>query len=380
MNKPIYLDYAATTPVHPTVLEHMLPYLQGKFGNAGSEQHLYGWEAEEAIVEARTSIAHYFGGKAKQVIFTSGATESNNLAIQGFLKQFEKPGHIISSKIEHKAVLEVCKYLESTGWQVTYLSPNTLGEITAQQVVEAIRPETKLVSLMWVNNELGSILPIDEILLICKAHQIIFHSDATQALGKIDLQNRSLPDMITFSGHKMYGPKGIGGLYLTNTSISLQPLVFGGNQERGLRSGTLPTHQIVGLASAFKLLPEMLEKASFYEFWKQKMIKMLQQHFESHLILHTSQSVVPQILNFSLKGVDGENLFEILSDLALSNGSACNAKTKNPSYVIKALGCSDAEAFATIRLSMGWMNTAEEMEYALGYLEEKLKQVYERVG
>lgn len=380
MNKPIYLDNAATTPVHPMVLEQLLPYLQGKFGNSGSEQHLFGWEAEEVILEARTSIAHYFGGKAKQLIFTSGATESNNLAIQGFLKNFKEPGHIISSKIEHKAVLEVCKYLESTGWQVTYLTPSSSGEITPQQVMDAIRTDTKLVSLMWVNNELGSILDVDAVTKICREHQIIFHSDATQALGKIELNNDFLPDLLTFSGHKMHGPKGIGGLYMSNEAVQLKPLIFGGNQERGLRSGTLPTHQIVGLAAAFKLLPEMLAKSSFYEFWKQKIIKMLQQHFDSIFTINSPKSSVSSILNFTLKGIDGEFLFEKLADLALSNGSACNAKSKNPSYVIKALGKSDAEAFSTIRLSMGLMNTETEMEYVLTFLEEKLKQVYEGVG
>ena len=375
MKFPIYLDYAATTPIHAPVIEAMLPYFQDNYGNSGSQQHLYGWQAEESIEQSRATIAQYFKVKSRQVIFTSGATESNNLAIQGCLKGFETPGHIITCSTEHKAVLEVFRFLESQGWQVTYLKVDTKGQISLDDLERSIQQNTHLISVMWVNNETGIVHPINEIIKISRKHEIVFHCDATQALGKLDLQQQDLPDLLSFSSHKIYGPKGIGGLILNNELIKLYPLVFGGNQERGLRSGTLPTQQIVGMAKAFELIPTLLGKTSFYQRWRFELIKMLESKFGNKVLIHSNDSCVPSIFCFSVKDIDWEELFQRFHKLALSNGSACNAKTKNPSHVFLAMGMTKQTALSTVRLSMGYMTTDEEMEFALNFLEQQLSQL-----
>jgi len=373
--KTIYLDYAATTPVHKNVMDTMLPYFQDKFGNSGSQQHLYGWEAEEVIEQARATIAQCFQVKNRQIVFTSGATESNNLAIQGYLKSFSSPGHLITCQTEHKAVLEVFQHLEIQGWQVTYLSVDTNGQISLIDLQNSIQSTTRLISLMWVNNETGNLHPIPEIVQIAKANQIVLHCDATQALGKIDVSAVDLPDLISFSAHKIYGPKGIGGLVIKNESIQLQPLVFGGNQERGLRSGTLPTPQIVGMAEAFKLLPVMLNKGLLYKKWNIKLGEMLKNKFPNKIVFNSCQNSIPSILSFSIKNIDWEELFNRLPQIAVSNGSACNSKTKNPSHVLMAMGLDKHTALSTIRLSMGLFSTDEEMAFTLDYLETQLSQL-----
>lgn len=375
MKFPIYLDYAATTPVHPLVLDHMLPYFQVNFGNSGSQQHLYGWQAEEAVEQSRASLASYFTVKSRQVVFTSGATESNNLAILGYLNGFDTPGHVITCSTEHKAVLEVFAFLASKGWEVSYLSVDSFGRISLEELQNEIRQDTQLISIMWVNNETGVIHPIEEIIEISKKNEIVFHCDITQALGKLDLQSKKLPDLISFSGHKIYGPKGIGGLVIQNEKIKLHPIVFGGNQERGLRSGTLPTQQIVGLAKAFKLIPTLLEKNRFYQHWKSELINLLKSKFGNKVLIHSIDNSVPSIVSFSVKDIDWEELFQRLNKLALSNGSACNAKTKNPSHVFIAMGMTKELALSTIRLSMGFMTSEEEMKYALNYLEHQLNHL-----
>ncbi len=375
MKLPIYLDYAATTPIHDSVMEKMLPYFQHKFGNSGSQQHIFGWEADEAIEQARISIANYFQLKPRQLIFTSGATESNNLAIQGFLKNFNKPGHLITSKTEHKSVLEVYQHFETVGWEVTYLSVNSIGEISLEELIASIRKDTHLISIMWVNNETGCIQPISDIVSIAKEKQIVFHCDATQALGKIELSDVELPDLITFSGHKIYAPKGIGGVLISNEQVSLKPIVFGGNQERGLRSGTLPTQQIVGLAAAFSLIPELLKRTEFYKLWNHKFVKLLHGNFSTNTVVNSSTDGVPHILNFSVQQVDWEEMFEKLHKIAVSNGSACNAKSKTPSHVLTQMGLSNNLALSSIRLSMGLQTTEEELQYTLNYLEEQLNQL-----
>lgn len=372
MNFPIYLDNAATTQVHPMVLDAMLPYFIENYGNSGSQQHLLGWQADEAIEKSRKVIANYFQVKSRQIIFTSGATESNNLAIQGYLKNFPDKGHIITTRTEHKSVLAVFQALEKAGWNVSYLPVDQFGAIDLNELRSSIQAKTRLISLMWVNNETGLIHPIEDVCQIAKEKNIVFHCDATQALGKIDISKGKLPDLISFSGHKIYGPKGIGGLVISNQDIQIHPLVYGGDQERGLRSGTLPTQQIVGLAKAFELIPELLTKNEFYSKWKNGIADLLITKFSEFVQINSSDHSVPSILNFSIKRFDWEEMFEKLSKLALSNGSACNAKSQKPSYVLQELGVPSATALSSIRLSMGYFTTEEEMEFILAYLEQQL--------
>lgn len=372
MNFPIYLDNAATTQVHPMVLDAMLPYFLENYGNSGSQQHLLGWQADEAIEKSRKVIANYFQVKSRQIIFTSGATESNNLAIQGYLKNFPDKGHIITTRTEHKSVLAVFQALEKAGWNVSYLPVDQFGAIDLNELRSSIQAKTRLISLMWVNNETGLIHPIKDVCQIAKEKNIVFHCDATQALGKIDISKGKLPDLISFSGHKIYGPKGIGGLVISNEDIQIYPLVFGGDQERGLRSGTLPTQQIVGLAKAFELIPELLTKNEFYSKWKNRIADLLTTKFSELVQINSSDNSVPSILNFSIKRFDWEEMFEKLSKLALSNGSACNAKSQKPSYVLQELGVPSATALSSIRLSIGYFITEEEMEFILAYLEQQL--------
>jgi cysteine desulfurase len=367
LQKPIYFDYAATTPVHPLVLQEMLPYFTEDFGNAGSNLHYYGWVAEEAIQKARTYIAQYFSLPASSVLFTSGATESNNLAIQGFLSG-KKPGHIITSALEHKAVLAVCQQMESLGWLVTYLLPNENGIIEVADVYDAIQSNTVLISLMLVNNELGTITDYEAIRALADTHQITFHSDATQAIGKIDLQGNTLPHLMSISGHKVYGPKGIGAL-IVQPGVQIHPLVFGGDQERGIRSGTLAVQQIVGLASCFKLIPELLTHAQTLAEYKSRIEKAVPKHWKLN-VQHSS--TVPHIVSISLPETDWETLFQRIPNLAVSNGSACNAKTHLPSHVLKSIGLSDAEALATLRISMGLGTTTQDVDFLISYLNEKL--------
>jgi cysteine desulfurase len=356
MNQPIYLDYAATTPVHPEVLSAMLPYFTEVFGNAGSSSHLYGWRAAEAVEHSRSTVANYFDVKPSEVIFTSGATESINLAIRGYL--IDKPkGHLISSALEHKAVLEVFHALALEGWEVTYLKD-------ISELAIAIRPSTVLVSLMLVNNELGSILPYREVLELCEEHGICFHTDATQAIGKLDLDVKSLPHLLSFSGHKVYGPKGIGVLIHRRP---LQAISFGGGQERCLRPGTLPVPLMVGLARAIELIPQWLSKELFYREAKNKFIAVL-----PTLSINSPLNSVPSILNFTLKGADWERMFQELTGLAFSNGSACNAKTELPSHVLKALGHSDEDALASARFSLGYFTTEQDVERVCTILVQKL--------
>jgi cysteine desulfurase len=367
LQKPIYFDYAATTPVHSAVLNDMLPYFSEEFGNAGSNQHYYGWVAEEAIQKSRAQIAQYFKLPSSSVVFTSGATESNNLAIQGFLSG-KKPGHIITSSIEHKAVLAVCQQMQSLGWAVTYLTPNSSGLIELEDIKAAIQPNTVLISLMLVNNELGTILDYEAVRSLADLNQITFHSDATQAIGKIDLQGKQLPHLLSISGHKVYGPKGIGAL-IVQTSVKIQPIVFGGDQERGIRSGTLAVQQIIGLASCFKLIPELLIHAQKLAQFKSRIAQAVPNHWK--LNAH-HEATVPHILSVSLPETDWETLFQRIPAVALSNGSACNAKTHLPSHVLKAIGLSDAEALATLRISMGLGTTSDDVNFLISYLTEKL--------
>ncbi len=358
-NQPIYLDYAATTPVHPGVLSAMLPYFTEIFGNAGSSSHLYGWRAAEAVEQSRNTVASYFQVKQAEVVFTSGATESINLGIRGYL-QGKPKGHLITSALEHKAVLEVFRALENEGWEVTYIKE-------VSELAFVFRSDTALVSLMLVNNELGSILPYQDVLKLCEARDICFHSDATQALGKMELDLNALPHLISFSGHKIYGPKGIGGLIARKP---IQAISYGGGQERGLRPGTLPVPLIVGLAKAVEFIPEFLSKTAFYKASIEKLKTIIPADS-----LNTPTNSVPSILNFTLKGADWERMFQVLNALAFSNGSACNAKTELPSHVLKALGHSDEDALASARLSLGYFTTSEEVDVICEILSQKLPQL-----
>lgn len=333
----------------------MLPYFTEVFGNSGSSAHLYGWRAAEAVEQSRASIASYFRVKPAEVVFTSGATESINLGIRGFL-QGKPKGHLITSVLEHKAVLEVFHALENEGWVVTYL-------LDVADLESVIRPDTVLVSLMLVNNELGTILDYEAVLRLCEAHGICFHTDATQAIGKLSLTK--LPHLLSFSGHKIYGPKGIGALI---SRVPLQPISFGGGQERGLRPGTLPVPLIVGLAKAVEMIPEWLSKAAFYQKAKVRLAALLP-------FINSPVNSVPSILNFTLKGADWERMYQVLNGLAFSNGSACNAKTELPSHVLKALGHSDEDALASGRFSLGYFTTDEEIDRACEILSQNLPKL-----
>ena len=368
LKKPIYFDYAATTPVHSDVLKAMLPYFSEEFGNAGSSQHYFGWAAEEAIETSRKKISSYFGVQARHVVFTSGATESNNLCILGYLKDRPK-GHLITSSIEHKAVLQVFQELAHQGWSVTFLKPNPLGCIEVSEVEQAIRPDTTLVSLMMVNNETGNMTDFQGISLLCKPANIIFHSDATQAIGKLDLmQYEHLPDLLSFSGHKIYGPKGIGGI-IFNSKVELKPLTFGGGQERGLRPGTLPVQQIVALAACFDLMPLLIESLEQVSAYKSRIVKGLHGEF----VLNSAENEsVPHILNISIPNMDWEELYRRIPAIAVSNGSACNAKSQLPSHVMKALGHSDALALSTLRISLSYLTQESDVDFLIDYLNKQL--------
>jgi len=376
MDSPRYFDYASTTPVDPVVLDSMMPYFSEVFGNAGSGQHYYGWQAHDAVEQARKQIASYFNAHSSQVIFTSGATESNNLAITGFLAELT-PAHVITSSIEHKAVLEVFKQLETLGWEVTYLKPTAQGEITLDIVREAILPgQTKFISLMWVNNELGTINPIHSIADLCVKHGIVFHTDATQAIGKLAIHQGSLPDLISFSGHKIYSPKGIGGLIIKK-GIQLHAQLLGGGQERNMRSGTLAVQQIVALGTSFLRLPTYLAQIDRLKMFQKSIEHTLTTHFPDKLQVNgNTLNRVPHIMNITLMDVDWENMFRAMPKIAVSNGSACNARKHVASHVLMALGHKEANALSTLRISLSHLTTDDEKRFLEEYLVEKIGLLY----
>jgi len=368
LKKPIYFDYAATTPVHPDVLQAMLPYFTEDFGNPGSSQHYYGWVAEEAVEFSRLKICNYFGLKSHQLVFTSGATESNNLAILGYLKD-KQPGHLITSLIEHKAVLQIFQALELEGWSVTYLKPNENGIIEIDAFEKAIQPDTLLASLMMINNETGNLTDFQSISRICRLKGICFHSDATQAIGKLDLyQSSDLPDLISFSGHKIYGPKGIGGLLITST-INLHALSLGGGQERGLRPGTLPVQQIVGLAACFDLIPSLLTAEEKIKNYKTRILQGL---LGEYILNSNDNQAVPHILSISIPQVEWEDLYRKISTIAVSNGSACNAKSQLPSHVLLAHGHTNDLALSTVRISLSYLTKETDIDILITTLNEQV--------
>jgi cysteine desulfurase len=370
LKKPIYFDYASTTPVHPDVINAMMPYFSEEYGNAGSSQHYYGWAADEAVESSRKKIAAYFGVNDRQLIFTSGATESNNVAIQGYLQEKE-PGHLITSSIEHKAVLQVFQYLEKLGWSVTYLSPNSAGCIDVTSVGNAMQSNTLLVSLMMVNNETGNVTDFQSIAKVCRQKGICYHSDATQAIGKIDLKTcPNLPDLISFSGHKIYGPKGIGAL-LINTTSTIKPLMFGGGQERNVRPGTVAVQQVVALAACFDLMPSLINVIPQIQLYKYRILQKLR---VEHILNSSDKQSVPHIISLSFPNMDWEELYRKIPTIAVSNGSACNAKSQLPSHVMKAYGHTDAMALATIRISLSYLTKESDIDFLIEYLNNQLEQ------
>lgn len=370
MQLPIYLDYSATTPVDPRVAEKMMACLttEGVFGNPASRSHLFGWKAEEAVENARRQVADLLNADPREIVWTSGATESNNLAIKGAAHFYSKKGkHVITSKIEHKAVLDTCRQLEREGFEVTYLDPTDKGLITPEAIAAALREDTVVVSIMHANNEIGTINDIAGIGEVCRANGVVFHVDAAQTAGKITIDMEAMKvDLLSMSAHKMYGPKGVGALYVRRKPrIRLEAQMHGGGHERGMRSGTLPTHQIVGMGAACEIAREEMAKDAAHslalrnQFWDG--LKDIEQvhvngDFEQRL---------PGNLNVSLAFVEGESLIMSLKDLAVSSGSACTSASLEPSYVLRALGLNDELAHSSLRFSFGRFTTPEEVDYAI---------------
>lgn len=367
----IYLDNNATTPCDPRVIEVMLPYFFEKPGNAASRNHPFGWEAEEAVDTARNQIAHLIAADPKEIVLTSGATESDNLALKGLFELYRRKGqHLITVNTEHKAVLDTCKHLEKMGAEVTYLGVDSAGLIDLDELEKAIRPDTLMVSVMWANNETGVIQPMAAIGEICARHGIFFFSDATQAVGKIPTHPREYGiHMMAFSGHKMYGPKGVGALYVSNQNprVKLAAQLDGGGHERGMRSGTLNVPGIVGFGHAAMLAnKEMMEEYDRLENLRDHFEKEIRAQLEEVYINGSIQHRMPHVSNLSFRHVDGENLMMTFNQtMAVSSGSACTSASLDPSHVLVALGMGDDLAHAALRISMGRFNTAEEIDLAI---------------
>jgi len=377
MKLPIYLDYSATTPVDPRVAELMMKYLtmDGDFGNPASRSHRFGWQAEEAVDVAREQIADLINADSREIVFTSGATESNNLAIKGAAHFYGKKGkHIITAKTEHKAVLDTCRQLEREGYEVTYLEPGTDGIVTPAQLQEALREDTILVTLMHVNNEIGVIQDIAEFGEICRANKVILHVDAAQSAGKVEIDVQTMKvDLISFSAHKVYGPKGIGALYVSRKPrIRLEGQMHGGGHERGMRSGTLPTHQIVAMGEAFRIAKEeMVEENARFLKLRTRLLDGVS-GMEEVYVNGSMESRIAGNINISFNYVEGESLVMALKDLAVSSGSACTSASLEPSYVLRAIGRDDELAHSSIRFSIGRFTTEEEIDYAVKIICENI--------
>lgn len=370
MQLPIYLDYSATTPVDPRVAKVMADCLtsEGNFGNPASRSHMFGWKAEEAVENARRQVADLINADPREIVWTSGATESDNLAIKGVAHFNHKRGkHLITSKIEHKAVLDSFRQLEREGFEVTYLDPNSDGIIAPEQVADAIREDTTLVSLMHVNNEIGVITDIAAIGEICRSNKVFFHVDAAQSAGKVAIDMDAMKvDLMSFSAHKVYGPKGIGALYVRRKPrVRLEAQMHGGGHERGMRSGTLPTHQIVGMGEAFRIAKEEMEKDTAHVLALRNRLLEGVKDMEQVHVNGSLEQRVPANLNISFAFVEGESLLMSLKDLAVSSGSACTSASLEPSYVLRALGLDDEMAHSSIRFSFGRFTSEEEVDYAI---------------
>ena len=377
---PIYMDYSATTPVDPRVADKMIPYLTEKFGNPASRSHEFGWVAEKAVEEAREQVAALVNADSREIVWTSGATESNNLAIKGAAHFYKGKGkHLVTVMTEHKAVLDTMRHLESEGYEVTYLVPESNGLVDLEKFKAALRPDTTVASIMLVNNEIGVIQDIAALGEVCRAKGVIFHVDAAQATGKvaIDLANLKV-DLMSFSAHKTYGPKGVGALYVQRKPrIRLEAQMHGGGHERGLRSGTLATHQIVGMGEAFRIArEEMATENERIRYLRDRLYKGLSQIEEVHVNGDMEQRV-PHNLNISFNFVEGESLIMAIRDLAVSSGSACTSASLEPSYVLRALGRSDELAHSSIRFSIGRFTSEAEVDYAIELLKAKIGRLRE---
>ena len=377
---PVYLDYAATTPVDKRVAEKMIPYLTETFGNPASNSHAFGWEAEEAVEKARADIAALINADPKEIVFTSGATESDNLAIKGAANFYKTKGkHLITVKTEHKAVLDTMRELERQGFEVTYLGVQENGLIDLEELKAAIRDDTILISVMWVNNEIGVVQDIPAIGEICRERKIIFHVDAAQACGKVPVDVEAAKvDLLSMSGHKVYGPKGIGALYVRRKPrVRLEAQMHGGGHERGFRSGTLPTHQIVGMGEAFRIAKEELEQdMAHYRKLRDIFLKGIE-GIEEVYINGDLEHRTPNNLNVSFNFVEGESLIMAVKELAVSSGSACTSASLEPSYVLRALGRNDELAHSSLRITFGRMTTEEEVQFAAELIKSKIGKLRE---
>jgi cysteine desulfurase len=383
MKLPIYMDYHSTTPLDPQVLEAMMPYLTEKFGNAASRNHSFGWQAEAAVEKGRNQIAHLIDAQPKEIIFTSGATESDNLALVGIAEAYQENGnHIITCVTEHKAILDTCNYLEKKGFQITYLPVDHYGQVAPDDVKKALTDKTILVSLMAANNEIGTLHPLQEIGKITKAKGIMFHTDAAQAAGKIPLNVQSMNiDLMSLSGHKIYGPKGIGALYVRskNPRVKLAPLIHGGGHERGMRSGTLNVPGIVGMGKACEIAEEkMSEESMRLRFLRDKLEQALMKNLDPvYLNGHPTQRL-PNNLNLSFAFVKSEALIMEMKEIAVSSGATCASATQEPSYVLKAIGLNDELVRSSIRYGLGRFNTEEEVNYVAEKTIAVVKQLRDK--
>ena len=378
----IYLDYASTTPVDPRVASKMMKFLtpDGEFGNPASRSHRFGWKADEAVEEARSHVANLVNCDPREIVWTSGATEADNLAVKGVARFYKSKGnHIITSKIEHKAVLDPCRQLEREGFEVTYLEPNEGGVINPQDVKAAMKDSTILISLMHINNELGSLNDLTEIGNIAREAGTFFHVDAAQSTGKVDIDLSKLPvDLMSFSAHKTYGPKGIGALFVRRKPrVRIEALIHGGGHERGMRSGTLATHQIVGMGEAFRIAKEEMKQdndkiIAFHEKFLREAMKIEHAYLNGDV-----ENKVPNILNISFNFVEGESLIMGLKDIAVSSGSACTSASLEPSYVLRALGRKDELAHSSIRFSFGRFTKEEDIDKTLSILHNVVERLRE---
>ncbi len=380
MNYPIYLDYSATTPVDPRVAAKMIPYLTEHFGNPASRSHAYGWKTEEAVEEARTHVAALLGADPREIVWTSGATEGNNLAIKGAAQFYKTKGrHLITQKTEHKATLDTMRELERQGFECTYLDVEENGLVDLEKFKAAIRPDTILASIMMVNNEIGVIQPIAEIGEICRAKGIILHCDAVQAVGKVGIDLSTLKvDLMTMTAHKMYGPKGIGALYVRRKPrVRIEAQIHGGGHERGFRSGTLATHQIVGMGEAARIAKaEMAADNERIRMLRDRLWRELS-GMEAVVLNGDLEQRIPGNLNVSFNYVEGESLIMAIKDIAVSSGSACTSASLEPSYVLRALGRSDELAHSSIRMTLGKFTTVEEVDFAANLLRTKVAKLRE---
>lgn len=378
---PLYMDYQSTTPTDPRVVEAMIPFFTEKFGNPHSRSHHYGWESEAAVEEARQKVADLIGADPKEIIFTSGATESNNLVIKGVARFYkDKKDHIITVKTEHKCVLDACRHLEDEGFMVTYLGVKKDGIIDLEELKSAITDKTALVSVMAVNNEIGVIQPIEEIGKICREKGVFFHSDIAQAFGKIPLNvNESNIDLASISGHKIYGPKGVGAMYIRKKPrVRIVPMINGGGQERGMRSGTVPTPLVVGLGKAAEIAKaEMADEYARIKRLSDKLMNKIQEGAKDVFLNGSHEHRYPGNLNLSFAYIEGESMILAIKDLAVSSGSACTSSSLEPSYVLKSIGVGDELAHTSIRFGIGRFTTEEEIDFAADLILSKVEKLRE---